>query len=105
MKNFIIGLSALIGVVLGVVILCGLTLLVFYGFGWTIGWGVELIVPMSKFFGIEFPQLIGLMSVFSSMIVGGIAPFIVGGSKSITKKLEDKIEETVKDKFKQYRGY
>ena len=105
MKNFIIGLSALVGVVLGVIILCVLTLLGFYGFGWSIGWGVELIVPMSKFFGVEFPQLIGLMSVFSSMIAGGIIPFIISGGKAVTKKLEDKIEETVKDKFKQYRGY
>lgn len=49
MKEFIIGLLTICGVLLGAFILCVLTLMGLYGFGWAAGWGFELIVPMSKF--------------------------------------------------------
>ena len=105
MKAFIIGLLAICGVLLGAFILCVLTLMGLYGFGWAVGWGFELIVPMSKFFGIEFPQLVGLMTVFSTMFASAVSAIIVPANKAMSKKLEEKIEETVAGKFKQYRGY
>ncbi len=105
MKAFVIGLLAIVGVLLGLFILCVLTLMGLYGFGWSIGWGFELIVPMSKFFGMNFPQLVGLMTVFSSMVASAIIPFVTASNKSVVTKLEEKFEEAISNKFKQYRGY
>lgn len=100
MKEFTLGIFAIVGVVLGILILGVLVLLAVYGFGWSLGWAMNYVVGPQLIFGIDFPQLIALMSVFAGLVAGSIAPFI-----NNTKNIEKVISTAVADKFKEYRGY
>jgi hypothetical protein len=96
MKEFMLGLLALCGVIIGLFALGVIVLLGIYGFGWSLGWGLNYFIGPAMIFGITFPQLIGLLSIFSGMIAGSIAPFM-NNTKAV--------EKAVAEKFKEYRGY
>ena len=100
MKEFTLGILAIAGVIVGLVLLGVLVLLGIYGFGWSLGWAMNYAVGPQMIFGITFPQLIALMSVFAGLIAGSIAPFMQN-----TKKIESAISTAIAEKFKEYRGY
>ncbi len=97
MKDIIVGLFAVIGVILGIAVIVSLILALAYGLGWLVGWFLHLMVGPDIIFGITFEQFIGVLFVAGS---------IVGGSKTTIEKSKEneKIKE-LGDQLKNYRGY
>jgi len=98
MKEIFAGMFAIAGIVVGLFVLVAGFLLVSYGSGWTIGWFMHLLVGPDIVFGIQFEQLIALMSVFAGIIASLI-------SQAVSGTLTDKVGDVMSQKFKEYRGY
>jgi hypothetical protein len=97
MKDFIVGLSAVIGIILGIIILGALFLAIVYAFGWATGWVLHLMVGPDMVFGVTFEQFIALINVVTVTFIG---------TKQAVKSSEiKKLEEIMKEKSKEYRGY
>ena len=96
MKDIVTGLFAVIGVIIGIVLVVGLFLLAVYGFGWSVGWILHLMVGPNIVFGITFEQFVGLLFVIGT---------IVGGSRGAGDKENKKKIEDPANKLKSYRGY
>lgn len=99
MKNLILGMAAIVGVVAVVLLIITLVITAVYGIGWSFGWLAHLIIGPDIVFGITFEQLFGLMSVFSTMI--GSMVSAMNDDNDVVKK----IESVVTEKLKEYRGY
>ncbi len=97
-KEFFAGVFAIGGIAVGVIVLAAIVLLSSYGLGWSVGWFMHLVVGPDMVFGIQFEQLIALMSVFAGITASLISQAISG---TLTKGVGD----VMKDKFKEYRGY
>ena len=97
MKNFLSGMFTLVCIILGILFTTVLLLLLSYGSGWVLGWMMNCILNFDIIFGIDFEQLFGLVSVFTTFIITGIACIIGSNNKRIEKRLVTK--------FKEYRGY
>ena len=93
MKDIIVGMFALLGIMVGVVIASSLLLSVIYMFGYSVGWFLHLMIGPDLILGIEFTQLVGLLFV-SGAILG--SPRVIKNTKA-----EKQIENTTK----LYRGY
>lgn len=100
MKEFTLGIIALCGIILGILVVGLMTILLLYGFGWTLGWAMNYFVGPTILGGIAFPQIMALMMVFSGLIAGAIAPVAIN-----VKLVESTIAATITEKFKEYRGY
>ena len=96
--NFILGFGALVGVFLLIVVLVAVVGLLFYGFGWAVGWCIHIVVGPDIIFGITFEQFIGV-----AFLVAGIIG--TGRSAGNQKDIKKKIDEGIQAGLKEYRGY
>ena len=97
MKDIIVGLFAIVGVVLGVIVIVAILMLMFYAFGYMTGWVLHLMVGPDIVLGMSFEQFIGLM-----FVVGGI---LGGGKSTIEKTQQNEQVKKMTDQIKSYRGY
>lgn len=96
MKDILVGIFGVIGVILGIATIVGLILGLVYGFGWLVGWVLHLMVGPNIVFGMTFEQFIGLIFVIGT---------VVGSSRTATDKKNKENIEKLTNKFKEYRGY
>jgi len=97
MKDIIIGFGAIILLITGFVLLFALIGALVYGFGYILGWSINLIVGPKILFGITFPQFFGVVFLTGGTIAGII-------SSNIQEKNNKAIVE-ITNKLKAYRGY
>lgn len=97
-------LGKIIGTVMGVVVfvvviimLFGLIGMLVYGFGWSIGYIIHLVVGPDIIFGISFEQLIGTCWVLIALIYMAI--------RNASKTNNTLMLEQFKNITKKYRGY
>lgn len=81
MKDLIMGILTVTGVVIGIVCLISSVMLIIYGFGWSIGWVLHLFIGPDLIFGLQFEQFIGLV-----FLVSGIMVATIQNKKSIKTK-------------------
>ena len=97
MKDIIVGLFAIVGVVLGVIVIVAILMLMFYAFGYMTGWVLHLMVGPDIVLGMSFEQFIGLM-----FVVCGI---LGCGKSTIEKTQQNEQVKKMTDQIKSYRGY
>lgn len=97
MKEFILGLGAIVVALVVLAVMSVLVTVVFYWFGWSMGYAFEYLVGPIVFGGLKTTELFGLMIVFASMIGGTVTVGVANNIKTV--------EKNVLSKFKEYRGY
>jgi len=104
-RDFIVGLSALLGVFALIMLLIVIIMLFSYGSGWLIGWLMNCVLNIDTVFGLYFEQLIGLMTLFSSMLVSSVVTTQNILKKKDLQKTNNYVEKAIVNALKKYRGY
>lgn len=97
MQNFFIGLLAIAGIIILLIIIVSMIGLISYGFGWSVGWFMHLFIGPDIIFGIQFEQVVSLLTMV--LYVLGVSFW------SIQQQNNKKIDKIIKTKLKEYRGY